>query len=420
MRISLRHNSDRLALWTGSPKRVSLEYSAEPGTVARSLTRSADGERKTVLLLGANGFVGINLLRDLLEDDRVAKVYAVVRPKGNNSGEARIARQARKFRLELPMTDKLVVFEGSYLDPSMGLDAARYAQLQTEVDVVIDGAGATTHDYPYSRYRQEKVLPTLRLAEFCLTTRFKTLHVIGSVGSEVYQQRRDFYRGSFFYCGYSKMKFVVKHLSLRANRDGVPIHVYQAPFALGGPHTAFKDPGMEYSFWNMIWHMVQQGQTWQSDATIPMVAGDVLARAVLNNALSNEPRPITYAVTPVTTAELADKLNLELVPWREFRRGLIREHTFRLGEINWKHPVSSIRRGLQQARFVRSLFPRCLPTLLKNIHDAAGATATPLNAGMPAIDVLFENAKQIRKMAKDLPTTTQETTHETTAAVQAA
>lgn len=414
MRISLQHNSDRLTLLTGDPRRLSLSYSADPTAVANSLPRRPEGERKTVLLLGGNGFVGIHLLTDLLHDDRVDKVYTLIRPKGTNSGAARIARQARKYKMVLPRTAKLAVLEGNYLAEQLGLPQESYDELLSEVDVVIDAAGATTHEYPYARYRQEKVLPTLTLAEFCLTRRLKALHVVGSIGSEVYQQRRDFHRGSFFFCGYSKMKFVVKHLSLTANRAGVPIHVYQAPFALGGPTTGFKDPGLEYSFWNMVAYMVQQGQAWQTDTTIPMVAGDVLSRAVLNNALSPAPQPITYPVTPVSIRELAERLDLDVVPWPEFRRNLTRANRFRLSEINWRTPISSIRRGSQRARFVRSLFPRCLPTLLANI-DAA-APATPLNVGMPSIEVLLANARNIRKIAKHLP----ETVRETSTAQQAA
>lgn len=412
MRITLRHNSDRLALLLGSPKLLSLGYSADPQVVARELPRRAEGERANVLLLGGNGFVGINLLRELLDDDRIGTVYALVRPKGNQTGAARITRQARKYKLTLPADDKLVVLEGSYLKPEMGLSAEKYEELLTSVDIVIDGAGSTTHEYPYDRYRDEKVLPTLTLAEFCLTKRYKELHVIGSVGSEVYRQRRDFHRTSFFYCGYSKMKYIVKHISLIANRAGVPIHVYQAPFALGGPHTSYKDPGLEYSFWNMILNMVQQGKTWDFDATVPMVAGDVLARTVLNNALSPAPQPITYPVTPVSTTDFAARFELERLPYKEFRRALTREHDLKWSDVNWKQPISSARRAWQRGKFMRSLFPRCLPTLLNNLHVAITPPATPLNAGLPAIDVLYENAKQIRKLAKHLPTTTQESTRE--------
>ncbi|MEH1100480.1 SDR family oxidoreductase [Micromonospora sp. CPCC 205561] len=404
MHISLRHHSDRIALATGNPKRLSLGYSEDPRVVASRLPRRGDDEPKTVFLLGANGFVGMHMLRELLDDPRVSAVYALVRRKGDKSGEERIARQARKYQMTLPDTGKLTVLEGSYLEPAMGLSPADYDTLLTEVDVVIDAAGATTHEYPYARYRREKVLPTLRLAEFCLEKRFKTLHVIGSVGSEVYQQWRDFFRNSFFYCGYSKMKWVVKHTTLRANRDGVPIHIYQAPFALGGPTTGFKDPGMEYSFWNMISHILQLGLIWDSEVTSPIVASDVLARSVLDNALSKTPRAISYPVTPATTHQIADRFDLKLVPWAEFRRELVRRHRFRPGQIDWSKPITSTRRGLQQAKFVRSLFPRSFHTLLRNIHNAAAEPSTVLiDTDLPSIDILENNARRIRKLGKYLP-----------------
>ncbi|WP_433385511.1 SDR family oxidoreductase [Micromonospora sp. KLBMP9576] len=407
MHISLRHHSDRVALSTGNPDRISLRYSEDPRAVARRLPRRGDDEPRNVLLLGANGFVGMHMLRELLGDPRVATVYALVRRKGDKSGEERIARQLRKYKMELPDTAKLSVLEGSYLEPAMGLAPAEHDELLTEVDVVIDAAGATTHDYPYSRYRQEKVLPTLRLAEFCMRERFKTLHVIGSVGSEVYQQRRDFYRNSFFYTGYSRMKWVVKHLSLRANNDGVPIHIYQAPFALGGPDTGYKDPGMEYSFWNMISHILQLGMIWDSEVTSPVVAGDVLARSVVANALSPAPRVISYPVTPVTSQEIAERFGLKLVSWATFRAELIRQHRFRPGQIDWSKPIASIRRGRQQSRFISSLFPRSFHTLLHNIHTAAARpTTVRVGTDLPSIDVLENNARRIRKLGRYLPDAT--------------
>jgi hypothetical protein len=163
---------------------------------------------------------------------------------------------------------------------------------------------------------------------------------------------------------------------------------------------------------------VQQGKTYQFGGTNPMVAGDVLARAVLNNALSPAPRPISYPVTPVTNEQLAERLGLELVPYKEFRRGLTQANRFRLGEVKWRNPISSARREWQRTRFVRSLFPRCLPTLLTDIDRAVQAPAVPLNAGVPAIDVLEANARNIRKIAKDLPV--RAATAETAAESQAA
>ncbi len=46
MRISLRSGSDRLALLTGNPSRLSLRYSADPALAASTLPRRPESARK--------------------------------------------------------------------------------------------------------------------------------------------------------------------------------------------------------------------------------------------------------------------------------------------------------------------------------------------------------------------------------------
>ncbi len=402
MRISISENSDRLALRTGDPSRIRVSFSADP-TATAGLAVRAPGERRTVLLLGANGFIGMHILRELLDDDRIGRVYALVRGNGKTSGPERLARQVRKFRLALPDNDKLTVFEASFTEPSMGLPADRYAELSKTVDAVIDATGATNHTYSYACYRKEKLRPTLDLVEFCYRDRLKSVHVLGSAGSEVYRTRRDFYRYSFFHCGYSKMKWTLKHLGLHMRKAGAPIFTYQAPFVLGGKHTGFRDPGMQYSFWHMMWYALQTGQIWDSGQRVPVVAADVLARAVLTNMCADHPQDIVYPVTPVTTTEVAERFGLEVVPWHQFRRTLTRRFGVRLSDLDRTRPFTSLRHAFRHALFARSLFPRSLPELLHNIDRAVPATAGPVAGGIPAIDVVVESARNIRKLRRHLP-----------------
>jgi nucleoside-diphosphate-sugar epimerase len=403
MRISVWRHSDRLALWTGDPHRISVTFSADPHAVAATLARCAPDERKTVLLLGANGFIGMHVLRELLDDARIGRVYALVRGNERTSGAERLARQLRKYRMTLPARERLTVHQADFTEPSMGLDGARYAELRAEVDAIVDATGATNHTYPYAWYRKEKMGPVLDLVDFCYQERHKSLHIIGSVGSEVYKRQRDFFRYSFFHCGYSKMKWVIKHLGLHARRQGVPLFTYQAPFVLGGPHTGYRDPGMQYSFWHMIWYTLQTGQIWASDHRIPVVSADVLARAVVTNMCAEKPQDVVYPVTPVTTEEIAARFGLDVVPWPEFRRNLTRRFGAGPRDVNWAKPWSSARRAVQHALFARSLFPRSLPTILKNIDVTAPPMTGPMAGRIPPIEVVVESAKQIRKIRRDLP-----------------
>lgn len=404
MRISVWRHSDRLALWTGDPSRISMSFSQDPRAAAARLPRRDLAEQKTVLLLGANGFIGMHILRELLADERIGRVVTLVRGNGKTSGQERLTRQLRKFRLELPDNGKLTVHEATFTAPNMGLSQAQYAELRAEVDAVVDATGATNHTYPYARYRNEKLGPTLDLLAFCYRDRLKSLHILGSIGSEVYTRQSDFFRYSFFHCGYSKMKWILKHLGLRAARNGVPIHTYQAPFVLGGKYTGFRDPGMQYSFWHMIWYTLQTGQIWASDTRIPVVAADVLARALVNNMCADTPQAVVYPVTPVTTAEIAERFGLDLVPWQEFRSTLTKQFGLSSQHIDWKNPITSLRRAWQHTLFARSLFPRSLPTILHNIDRALPATTGAIASDLPPIEVVAESARQIRKIRKDLPT----------------
>lgn len=356
-----------------------------------------------MLLLGANGFIGMHILRELLDDDRIGRVYALVRGNGKTSGPERLARQVRKFRLALPDAEKLTVFEAAFTEPSMGLPADRYAELCANVDAVVDATGATNHTYSYARYRKEKLRPTLDLVEFCYRDRLKSLHVLGSAGSEVYRTRRDFYRYSFFHCGYSKMKWTLKHLGLHLRKAGAPVFTYQAPFVLGGQHTDFRDPGMQYSFWHMMWYALQTGQIWDGGQRVPVAAADVVARAVVTNMCADNPQDIVYPVTPVTTAEVAERFGLEMVPWPEFRRTLTRRFGVRLRDLDRARPFTSLRHACRHALFARSLFPRSLPGLLHNIDRALPPTAGPDAGGIRPIDVVVESARNIRKLRRHLP-----------------
>lgn len=403
MRISILENSDRRALRAGDPQKITVSFSDDPRLAAAALPERAHGARRTVLVLGGNGFIGMHILRELLDDDRIGRVYALVRGNGRTSGPDRLARKVRKFRLSLPDNGKLTVYEAAFTEPSMGLPADRYAELRTTVDAVIDATGATNHAHSYGWYREEKLRPTLDLVEFCYQDRLKSLHVLGSAGSEVYRTRRDFYRYSFFHCGYSKMKWTLKHLGLHLRNAGAPVFTYQAPFVLGGPCTGFRDPGMQYSFWHMMWYALQTGQMWDSGQRVPVVAADVLARAVVTNMCADHPQDVVYPVTPVTTTEIAERFGLEVVSWQEFRRTLTRRFGVRLRDIDRTRPFTSLRNAGRHALFARSLFPRALPELLHKIDHALPPTAGPVPDGVRPIDVVVESARNIRKLLRHLP-----------------
>ena len=212
MKIDIVGKSDYLALLLGRPGALQMKTSEPLGPRLAELRKAGPGEGRTVLLLGATGFVGMHLLRELLQRKDVAKVYALVRRKRASSPEARLAAAVHGYRLTIEPDDRLEVIDADFTtNRRFGLTEPRYEELRRTVDVVVNAAGATNHTLPYAYFRRESILPLLRMMEFCATDRRKSLHFIGSMNGEVFRSKKDFFRVGFYHCGYSRMKWIVRH-----------------------------------------------------------------------------------------------------------------------------------------------------------------------------------------------------------------
>lgn len=134
----------------------------EETALQSDLTTSQTVEKKdissgtTVLLTGATGFLGRNILRKLVEDDRVAKIHCVA------------VRQAENKPRELPVqSDKIVAHAGDLTAPLLGLSEEAFAELSAEVDVIIHSGANRSFWDAYQLLRPTNVAATkeiLRLA----------------------------------------------------------------------------------------------------------------------------------------------------------------------------------------------------------------------------------------------------------------
>src|SRR4051812_38576530 len=335
------------------------------------LDRAKPGEPLRVLMLGATGFVGMHIIRELLARKDVAKVYTLVRNKRASSGQNRLAAAMRGYGLTLATGDRLRVLSGDFTADRFGLSEGDFAEIRGTVDVVLNAAGATNHTFPYAYYRSETIVPLLRMMEFCLTDRVKSLHFIGSMNGDVFRSTRDFFRVGFYHCGYSRMKWIVKYLAIWAHEHGISASVYMPPHVVGSTLTGFKDPGLRYSFWHMIWYGSRLGMLWDADDPVPVIPADALSREVCDNALSASPKGFVYPATYISNAELAKTFGWTLVPWKAFRAALKREFSVSFRKWNPRKPLASLYDMFLHTFFTRALFTRDLPDLISAVTRAA-------------------------------------------------
>jgi fatty acid CoA ligase FadD9 len=145
-------------------------------------------EPRTVLLTGANGWLGRFLTLQWLE--RLAPVggtlITVVRGRDKAAARARLAESfdtdpelARRFA-ELA-DDHLQVLAGDIGEPNLGLTPALWHQLARDVDLVVHPAALVNHVLPYRQLFGPNVVGTAEVIKLAISDRIKPVTYLSTV-----------------------------------------------------------------------------------------------------------------------------------------------------------------------------------------------------------------------------------------------
>ncbi|MDP3705669.1 MAG: amino acid adenylation domain-containing protein [Legionellaceae bacterium] len=150
-----------------------------------------------VLLTGATGFLGCNLLNSLLTSSEYS-VFLLVR--ANSHAEA-FERVNHKFKfyfdqsLEHFHNQRLFVYAGNIEKSDLGITREDYGMLVEQIDSVIHSAALTKHYGDYDTFYSANVQATINLLEFSKLTKLKNFHYIStsSVLNEGYVPNYNYY-----------------------------------------------------------------------------------------------------------------------------------------------------------------------------------------------------------------------------------
>jgi fatty acid CoA ligase FadD9 len=234
---------------------------AQTLSTAASLPRFTGARApRTVLLTGANGWLGRFLALEWLErlSRRGGTLIAIVR--GRDADEARM-RMERAFdsgdaalrrRFLLLAANHLEVIAGDIADQDLGVDAATWQRLADKVDLIVHGAALVNHVLPYDQLFGPNVVGTAELIRLAISTRIKpityvsTIAVAQTVPPGRFEEDGDIRRVSpirpvndDYLNGYANSKWAGEVL-LREAHDlcGVPVAVFRSDMILA--HTRYR------------------------------------------------------------------------------------------------------------------------------------------------------------------------------------
>ena len=294
-----------------------------PGSGKSTATRS---ETTNVLLVGAESFVGVHILRELLAATPSLTVHVLA-----SEGQTRLPDLARLFdRWHLfkePVTRAALaphtrIVPGTLAQPSFGLTEEQFEVLGRSLYAIYYAGGHVSLLKPYTELRRSNVESVRDLIELAkVGSKLTELHYLSTWSVAHLQSWTDTQRTldtidvteqSFNHfrpdsgnqLGYFKSRWAAERLLERASHCGFPVTIYRSS-AVSAPAASGLAPSDDNFTHNMILDMIATGKIPSFDAAGPgidfdldFVPIDYLATVLAGLSLSDHVRSARPVGTP--------------------------------------------------------------------------------------------------------------------------
>ena len=141
------------------------------------------GNAKVVFLTGATGYLGREILHQLLVNPTIDKVFILVRCQNQSAVHSRIPEIAGNVMLQQP--EKLEIWPGDLQLKQLGLAHHHWQTLISDVDVIVHNGAVVRWNVDYETLRRANVVSTLEILKATADSLLSKLFVYVSGGQQL-------------------------------------------------------------------------------------------------------------------------------------------------------------------------------------------------------------------------------------------
>lgn len=217
---------------------------------------------KAILLTGVTGFVGINLLVELLQSND-ADIYLLIRAADETHAKKRLLESLKDQIISHNYDEKRLKFlAGDLAKPYWGLKTETYNKLTQMVDIVYHAGSSVNFIQPYSYMKSANVDALHSMIKFVTTHKLKQLSLLSTVG--VFSWEHYFTKPTIIKedadttsalkylsrdMGYIQSKWVMEQVAQEAVKQGVPIVIFRLGYVFCHSVTGAT---AKYQWWSSL------------------------------------------------------------------------------------------------------------------------------------------------------------------------
>jgi thioester reductase-like protein len=251
---------------------------------------------KHVLLTGATGFLGCNLLHQLLLTTEY-EITLLVRAHSFQEAEERIQRKFQFYfgkLLERFFNNRVTVISGDLEEDFLGLSQQNYQKLVKNIDSIIHCAALTKHFGEQAQFYSANVEATQRLLELCQITQQKDFHYISTrsvldlnpalANQKAILTEKDLPKDESAYTNlYAQTKFQGEQQVIQSQKAGINGNIYRVGNLAFMGHTMKVQENIEdNAFYYWLKYLIKKiACIAQEIAQVEITPADLAAEAIV-------------------------------------------------------------------------------------------------------------------------------------------